>query len=295
MVEVLNKGGVVLEILSSPALIIKLILIVIIIVITSIQIISLVKKSKPKINKNITQTSDVSPELPIGNTTSGSIEISNSFKPKNQTGKNGLMMIFIELEIIFKWLSKLVIFIAVCVGLTYALVMVLGPKYEASSTLFVEIKNNKDIPASNESLTASNKIANNIAELTKKGEIVDEVIKLSTTKSYSRKELIANLRANTIRDTQLIEISVQNTDANEAQRLANVFAQVVKDKYKDLISEVSGNSYIEIKIVQTAELPNETTFPSVKQAILLSSILATIIGIGTLMIIDLEKKNKIIV
>lgn len=266
-----------LEILSSPALIIKLILIVIIIVITSIQIISLVKKNQPRINKN-TQTPEIIPDLPIRN-----------------LNKNWLTMLFFELEMIFKWLSKLAIFIVVSVGLTYALVMVLGPKYEASSTLFVEIKNSEDIPASNDSLSASNKIANNIAELTKKGEIVDEVIKLSTTKNYSRKELIANLRANTIRDTQLIEISVQNTDASEAQRLANVFALIVKNKYKDLLNEVSGNSYIEIKIVQSAELPSETTFPSVKQAILLSTILATIIGIGTLLIIDLEKKNKKII
>ena len=280
-----------IEILSNPALIFIVIIIMIVIAMTSIQIISLINKSRPKI-KPPNHIFENLPKLYPNSFSNKTIELNNTPSTQDSTKKKDLSVLIIEIEKVFKWLSKLAVFVIVSVGLTYGLVMVLGPKYEASSTLFVEIKNIENTPASNDSLIASNKIANNIAELTKKGEIVDEVIKLSTQKVYSRKELIANLRANTIRDTQLIEISVQNTDANEAQRLANVFALVVKDKYKNLIHELNGNTYIEIKIVQSAELSSETTFPSVKQAILLSTILATIIGIGTLLIVDLEKKNK---
>ncbi|KKP88877.1 MAG: Lipopolysaccharide biosynthesis [Berkelbacteria bacterium GW2011_GWA2_35_9] len=264
-----------LEIFSSPALIMILVIAILVVVVTLIPIFELInlKKSKPKpLPENENESEPIEPLM------------------VKHTSKSSVLL---EVEFIFEWLAKLVIFVAICVGLTYMIVMLLGPKFEATSTLFVEISSNENKTAVSDVLTASSKVASNIAEVVKKGEVVDEVIKSSTTKTYTRKQLTSNLRANTIRDTQLIEISVQNTDASEAQRLANIFAYTTIEKYKDLLDEMNGGSYAQVKVIQQAELPTETTFPSIKQAIILSTILGTIIGIGALLVIDLEKKAKI--
>jgi len=272
--QIINKEDVVLEIFSSPVLMVILVITILVIIVALIPIFEFINLKKNKIEAVSSETNFKEP-------------IKSLLVKKNYKSSA-----ILEIEFIFEWLAKLVIFVVACVGLTYIIVMLLGPKYEATSTLFVEVKSNENKTAVSDILVASSKVASNIAEIVKKGEVVDEVIKSSTIKTYTRKQLTSNLRANTIRDTQLIEISVQNTDASEAQRLANIFAYTTIKKYKDLLDEMNGGSYAEVKVIQQAELPTETTFPSVKQAIILSAILGTIIGIGALLIIDLEKKAK---
>lgn len=151
-----------------------------------------------------------------------------------------------ELLVLF-WNKKIKIFLIVImfvvIGVVYTTQFVI-PKYTSSTTIVLstsEEQSNKDkIQKDNSTntitttdITLNSKLVSTYSELIKSKDVRRQVI--SNLKiDLDEEELLKNIQVNLEKDTQLIKISVSNTDAMEAYKIANEIVEVFSDKVLEI-------------------------------------------------------------
>jgi capsular polysaccharide biosynthesis protein len=124
------------------------------------------------------------------------------------------------LSIIWKWLWLIVLGMLLTGGTAYWVSLNLPPVYRASVTLMI---NEGRSPGATDytSVLTSERLAKTYAELLTKRPVVDEVIR-----RLNLRELESDVTVNSVRDTQLIELSVEDNDPVLAAQVANALPQV---------------------------------------------------------------------
>lgn len=146
-----------------------------------------------------------------------------------------------ELFSIF-WNKKLEIIlitlIFIVIGIIYSFVFV-TPEYKSSTTLVLATKNdnNKNTGSSaitQTDLTLNSNLVSTYSEIIKRKTVLREVINNLNIKDINEEELKKAITVSSVSDTEIIEISVANKNANYASQIANEIAKVFTTKVSEI-------------------------------------------------------------
>lgn len=156
------------------------------------------------------------------------------------------------------WNEKIQIILIIAIFLAIGVVYTFGfitPKYSASTTLVLaQTGNNKStentITATD--ITINSKLVSTYSELIKSKNVLRQV-KSNLNINIDEEALKKNVSVSSVKDTELIEITVINENPKYSEKVANEIAKVFTEKVKEIYNIDN------VQIVDDAEVP---TMPS---------------------------------
>ena len=191
-------------------------------------------------------------------------------------------------EIIKKrfWIIALITTIAIVVSGAISFFM-LSPVYEAKSTLIVNTEKNEETQMiTGDQFSVTQKLAVTYGEIIKSRTVLDEVIQnLKLDDKYEG--LVNNVTVSPVKDTQIISISVQDTNKEKARDIANEIPKVFK-KEAERITKAN-----DIQVIDKAILPQSPIGPNKKMNMAIAAVIGGMIGLFVVFFIEyLDNKLK---
>lgn len=170
----------------------------------------------------------------------------------------------------------LIVFLGVLLGvgaLTYTYFFV-TPQYSASTTIYINnsIMTDTVTTISASDLSASAQLATTYKAVIKSDRVLDQVIEKENL-DMSASQLAEKVSAVSVDNTEILKISVADSDPKRAARIANTIAAVAPDEISDIID---GSS---VKIVDQAKIPTVRSSPNYRKNTFLGALLGVLIGI----------------
>ncbi|MGN1301729.1 MAG: YveK family protein [Clostridia bacterium] len=156
------------------------------------------------------------------------------------------------------WERKLeivvILLISIVIGAAYSYFIV-EPTYTSYTTLLLTQVNSE---SANESitqtdLTLNSKLVSTYSELIKSNAVLREVIDSLNIYNLDEETLKNNIKVSAVTDTEMIKITVTNTNPNNAEIIANKIAEVFSDKIADIYK--INNVYVVDK-AEASEIPS---------------------------------------
>ena len=164
---------------------------------------------------------------------------------------------------------------------------VLKPVYEAKSTLIVNTEKNEDTQMiTGDQFNVTQKLAVTYGEIIKSRSVLDDVIKnLKLNDKYE--DLVENVIVSPVKDTQIISISVQDTNPKKARDIANQIPSVFTKEAKRI---TKAN---DVQVIDKAILPKNPIKPNKVMNVLIAFVLGTMIGLFIVFLLEyLDNKIK---
>ena len=170
------------------------------------------------------------------------------------------------------WIIALITVIAAVVSGAISF-FVLKPVYEAKTTLIVNTEKNEDTQMiTGDQFSVTQKLAVTYGEIIKSRAVLDDVIKnLKLDDKYE--DLANNVTVSPVKDTQIISISVQDTNKQKARDIANEIPKVFTKEAKRI---TKAN---DIQVIDKAILPDEAIKPNKMMNIAIAAVLGMMIGL----------------
>ena len=170
------------------------------------------------------------------------------------------------------WIIALITVIAAVVSGAISF-FVLKPVYEAKTTLIVNTEKNEDTQMiTGDQFNVTQKLAVTYGEIIKSRAVLDDVIKnLKLDDKYE--DLVNNVAVSPVKDTQIISISVQDTNKQKARDIANEIPKVFTKEAKRI---TKAN---DIQVIDKAILPDEAIKPNKMMNIAIAAVLGMMIGL----------------
>ena len=184
------------------------------------------------------------------------------------------------------WIVALITIIAVVVSGVISFFM-LNPVYEAKSTLIVNTEKNEETQMiTGDQFNVTQKLAVTYGEIIKSRSVLDDVIKnLKLDDEYG--DLVKNVNVSPVKDTQIISISVQDTNKEKARDIANEIPKVFKKEAKRI---TKAN---DIQVIDKAILPQNPIKPNKMMNMAIAAVLGAMIGLFVVFLIEyLDNKLK---
>ena len=162
-----------------------------------------------------------------------------------------------ELLMLF-WNKKVKILLIVAIFVAIGIIYTIGfvtPMYTSSTTLVLatsESSTSKTNTITTTDITLNSKLVSTYSELVKSKNVLRQVIS-NLGIDLKEEELKNNITVSSVKDTELIEISVTNINATTAEKVANEIAKVFTQK----VSEIYNIN--NVQVVDQAEI---STSPS---------------------------------
>ena len=185
------------------------------------------------------------------------------------------------------WIVALITIIAVVVSGVISFFM-LNPVYEAKSTLIVNTEKNEETQMiTGDQFNVTQKLAVTYGEIIKSRSVLDDVIKnLKLDDKYG--DLVKHVTVSPVKDTQIISISVQDTNKEKARDIANEIPKVFKKEAKRI---TKAN---DIQVIDKAILPQNPIKPNKMMNMAIAAVLGAMIGLFVVFLIEyLDNKLKI--
>ena len=190
----------------------------------------------------------------------------------------------IDLRVIFAVIKKNIIpiiLVTVIFGVTAFLgsKFLIAKKYQASATLIVNNKSNNSTTINQAEITAAQNLADVYAIIIKSDTVLQQVIddlKLNMTYEQLSKEISVSA----VNSTQVIEISMQHTDAQFAKK---IIADIVKIAPPIIADKVEAGS---VKVISDANNGNPVSPNSLKNAII-GAVIGLVITLAVIIIKEL--------
>ena len=185
------------------------------------------------------------------------------------------------LSIIKKKWFIMAILCAVCVAASAVYSFFIAkPVYQAETTLIVKTEKTEGTNSlSNDQVMVSQKLALTYGEIIKSRKVLDEVIKNLDLKE-SNGSLASKISVSTVTDTQIIKVSVQDTNKSNAAKIANEIPKVFA---KEAIRIADANG---VEVIDKAQTPVNPVSPNKKMNILIAGVLGVMIGLFIIFIIE---------
>ncbi|MCH1967212.1 YveK family protein [Paraclostridium sordellii] len=164
---------------------------------------------------------------------------------------------------------------------------VLSPMYEANTTLIVNTEQNKatNNMITGDQLAVTQKLTLTYGEIIKSRSVLDSVIdKLDLNLDYEK--LSKMISVSPVKDTQIISITVQDKDAQEAMDIANSIPRVFTKEVKRI---TKANS---VEVIDKAVEPEKPIKPRKSINIIIAAVLGFIAGLFVAFILN-YMDNKI--
>ena len=163
-----------------------------------------------------------------------------------------------ELFLIF-WNKKVqIIFItliAMLVGVLYSYFYI-TPTYKSSTTLVLaqsSSPNETSAEITQTDVTLNSKLVSTYSELVKSKAILRQVVESIGNENLNEIDLKKNISVQAVKDTEVIEITVKDTDPNLAAQIANKIAEVFSEKVVEIYN--ISNVYILDK-AEASDIPS---------------------------------------
>ena len=146
------------------------------------------------------------------------------------------------------WIIALITVVAMVVSGVISFFM-LSPVYEAKSTLIVNTEKNEETQMiTGDQFTVTQKLAVTYGEIIKSRTVLEDVISnLKLDSEYE--DLVEKITVSPVKDTQIISISVQDTNPKKARDIANEIPKVFEKEVKRI---TKAN---DIQVIDKAILP----------------------------------------
>ena len=161
------------------------------------------------------------------------------------------------------------------------------PMYSSSTTLVLATSNNQELSreslitsATATELTVNSKLVSTYSELVKSKNVLRQVISNLGIK-VDENELRKNVKVKSVKDTELIEITVKNKNATHSAKIANEIANVFTYKVKEIYNIEN------VQIVDEAEISNIPSNINHKRDVLIFTIIGFAISILYILFINI--------
>ena len=184
------------------------------------------------------------------------------------------------------WIIALLAIISALISGVISFFM-LNPVYEAKSTLIVNADKQAETQiVTGDQITVTQKLAVTYGEIIKSRTVLDDVIKnLKLDDKYG--DLVKHVTVSPVKDTQIISISVQDTNKEKARDIANEIPKVFKKEAKRI---TKAN---DIQVIDKAILPQSPIKPNKMMNMAIAAVLGAMIGLFVVFLIEyLDNKLK---
>lgn len=184
------------------------------------------------------------------------------------------------------WIIALLAIISAVISGVISFFM-LNPVYEAKSTLIVNADKQAETQiVTGDQITVTQKLAVTYGEIIKSRIVLDDVIKnLKLENTYE--SLSEQITVSPVKDTQIISISVQDTNPQKARDIANEIPKVFEKEAKRI---TKAN---DVQVIDKAILPKNPIKPNKVMNVLIAFVLGTMIGLFVVFLIEyLDNKMK---
>ena len=177
------------------------------------------------------------------------------------------------------WIIGLISVIAMVISGVISF-FVLSPVYEAKSTLIVNTEKNEDTQMiTGDQFNVTQKLAVTYGEIIKSRTVLEDVIK-NLKLDYEYENLTDNVTVSPVKDTQIISISVQDTNPKKARDIANEIPKVFEKEVKRI---TKAN---DIQVIDKAILPQNPIKPNKIMNVAIAAVLGMMIGLFVVFLIE---------
>lgn len=166
---------------------------------------------------------------------------------------------------------------------------VLSPVYEAKTTLIVSTDNknsDQQTLVTGDQLNVTQKLAITYGEIIKSRTVLEPVID-NLNLDFKYEELSEKVTVSPVKDTQIISVSVQDTNPKKAQDIANSIPKVFTEEVKRI---TKANS---VEVIDMAVTPESPIKPNQIMNVAIAAVLGMMIGLFVVFIIEyMDKKIK---
>ena len=157
------------------------------------------------------------------------------------------------------------------------------PKYTSSTTLLLATSENstdKSSTITTTDVTLNSKLVSTYSALVQSKSVLRQVISNLGIK-ISEDELKNNITVTQEKDTEIIKISVSNTNANTAEKVANEVAKVFTEKIQE-IYKINN-----VQIVDTAEIETEPSNINHPKDVIIFTFIGIVVSAGYVLIANM--------
>ena len=184
------------------------------------------------------------------------------------------------------WIIALITVVAMVVSGVISFFM-LSPVYESKSTLIVNTEKNEETQMiTGDQFSVSQKLAVTYGEIIKSRAVLESVISnLKLDSEYE--DLVGQITVSPVKDTQIISISVQDTNPKKARDIANEIPKVFEKEVKRI---TKAN---DIQVIDKAILPENPIKPNKMMNVAIAAVLGMMIGLFVVFVLEyLDNKIK---
>ena len=184
------------------------------------------------------------------------------------------------------WIIALITIVAMVVSGVISF-FVLSPVYESKSTLIVNTEKNEETQMiTGDQFSVTQKLAVTYGEIIKSRAVLESVISnLKLDSEYE--DLVEQITVSPVKDTQIISISVQDTNPKKARDIANEIPKVFEKEVKRI---TKAN---DIQVIDKAILPENPIKPNKMMNVAIAAVLGMMIGLFVVFLLEyLDNKIK---
>ena len=184
------------------------------------------------------------------------------------------------------WIIALITVVAMVVSGVISFFM-LSSVYEAKSTLIVNTEKSQETQMiTGDQFTVTQKLAVTYGEIIKSRAVLEDVISnLKLDSEYE--DLVEKITVSPVQDTQIISISVQDTNPKKARDIANEIPKVFEKEVKRI---TKAN---DIQVIDKAILPQGAIKPNKMMNVAIAAVLGMMIGLFIVFLLEyLDNKIK---
>ena len=184
------------------------------------------------------------------------------------------------------WIIALITVLAMLAS-TIISFFVLSPVYETKTTLIVNTEqNNETNTITGDQLNVTQKLTLTYGEIIKSRSVIDEVIK-SLKLDMSYENVSSMITVSPVKDTQIIAISVQDTDTERAADIANSIPKVFTKEVKRI---TKANS---VEVIDKAIVAENPIKPNKVMNVAIAAVLGVMIGLFITFVLEyMDNKVK---
>ena len=185
------------------------------------------------------------------------------------------------------WSKKVQIILIVLIFMVLGIIYTIGfttPMYSSSTTLVLassgNTANNPTNTITATDITVNSKLVSTYREIVRSKNTLRQVISnlgIDIDEGYLKK----NTTVSSVKDTELIEITVKNQNPDYSAKIANEIADVFTDKVKEIYNIEN------VQVVDEAEIENEPSNINHKKDVIIFTFIGLVISVGYVLIANM--------
>lgn len=185
------------------------------------------------------------------------------------------------------WSRKVAIILIILVFMVIGVIYTIGftvPMYSSSTTLVLatsgKTETNANTTITATEITVNSKLVSTYSELVKSKNILRQVISNLGIK-VDEEKLRKNITVSSVKDTELIEITVKDENPSYAAQIANEIAKVFTEKVKDIYNIDN------VQIVDEAEVANMPSNINHEKDVIIFTFIGLVIAVCYVLIVNM--------